>query len=509
VPEAFRAVPRRLKSRRVLLGSLGLALSASAAAGERPWIEIKSPHFSVVSDAGDKRTREVAWEFEQIRAVLERLWPWARLSSGKPILVLAVRDETELKALAPRFWEQKGGLRPASVFATGRDRHYIALRLDATTLDQEKVNPYRDAYWEYAILVLDSSFDRPLPEWFRRGLAEVISNTIVRDKEILLGCLIPWHLRRLRDHGRMTLDTFLSVDRRSPYLSQLEQSRDFHAQAWVFLHYLMFGEKGVNQARLNQFARLLKEGKSEDAARSEAFGGIDAFDKGFYQNISRYLSGTLFGYQRIDLSVKVSAEGFTPRAVTPAESAGARAGLHAAMNQRLEARGLARQAQEADPALAAPYEVEGILCDGEQKTDEARAAYAKAVEARGASYYAYYRNAQLLSRPNADPETLSRIEKNLARAIELNPEYAWAYSYQADVRVRLGQKDQALGPGLHAVALEPGQSYHHMALARVLWALSRRDEAMREAETSLALARADHDRQNAEQFLAFAKKGSN
>jgi hypothetical protein len=37
----------------------------SAFAGEPQWMEIRSPHFSVVADAGEKRGREVAMWFEQ------------------------------------------------------------------------------------------------------------------------------------------------------------------------------------------------------------------------------------------------------------------------------------------------------------------------------------------------------------------------------------------------------------------------------------------------------------
>jgi hypothetical protein len=36
-------------------------------------MEIRSPHFSVVTDAGEKRGREVAMRFEQMRTVLRRM----------------------------------------------------------------------------------------------------------------------------------------------------------------------------------------------------------------------------------------------------------------------------------------------------------------------------------------------------------------------------------------------------------------------------------------------------
>ncbi len=52
---------------RVGLGPLFLWLLSSAtsdlpsvSAGESPWVEVRSPNFSVITDAGEKRGREVA-----------------------------------------------------------------------------------------------------------------------------------------------------------------------------------------------------------------------------------------------------------------------------------------------------------------------------------------------------------------------------------------------------------------------------------------------------------------
>jgi hypothetical protein len=45
----------------------------SAFAGEPQWMELGSPHFSVVSDGGEKRGREVAVRFEQMRSIFGAL----------------------------------------------------------------------------------------------------------------------------------------------------------------------------------------------------------------------------------------------------------------------------------------------------------------------------------------------------------------------------------------------------------------------------------------------------
>jgi hypothetical protein len=54
-------------------------------------------------------------------------------------------------------------------------------------------------------LVLQQSATRDLPLGLNRGLAGVVSNTIVREARLQLGPPIPWHLQRLRDRGRSSI----------------------------------------------------------------------------------------------------------------------------------------------------------------------------------------------------------------------------------------------------------------------------------------------------------------
>ena len=47
-----------------------LMLSSARAFGADSWIEARSRNFIVVSNAGEKRARNVAWQFEQIRSAM-------------------------------------------------------------------------------------------------------------------------------------------------------------------------------------------------------------------------------------------------------------------------------------------------------------------------------------------------------------------------------------------------------------------------------------------------------
>lgn len=194
-----------------------VACLPSVARADDPWIEVKSPNFIVVSNAGDGRARNVAWQFEQIRAAIQVGWPWARVQLDRPVIVVAAKDENSMKLLVPGFWEKSSrDSRPTSVFGTGDAAHYITLRSDVRADDTVGVNPYVSSYWSYSALTLNEAFERPLPLWFRNGLAELLSNSIVRDNEIQFGRAIPWNVANLQ-RGRLRLSELVTLDSSSPY----------------------------------------------------------------------------------------------------------------------------------------------------------------------------------------------------------------------------------------------------------------------------------------------------
>src|SRR6266550_4314945 len=77
--------------------------SRSAIAGEPEWVEVKSPNFSVVTDAGEKRGREVAMRFEQMRAVFGALITKANVNLPVPLQIVAFRNTKEMRQVAPLF----------------------------------------------------------------------------------------------------------------------------------------------------------------------------------------------------------------------------------------------------------------------------------------------------------------------------------------------------------------------------------------------------------------------
>jgi TPR repeat protein len=491
----------RLPTRFIHLSVLSLLTAAAAAAAERPWLEVKSPHFTVVTNGTEGDGREVAWQFEQMRTALQKLWPWAKLSTDKPVLVLAGRDEATLKALVPEYWE-KGREPIASIHSEGRDRHYLAMRTDTRMTDDVRMTPYFNLYRGYLQVVLSSSFERPLPLWLLRGIPELFGNLRVREKDVFLGRMVPWHVDRLRKMQLLPLQTLLSADRASPYFQEGDRRRVFDAESWAFLHYLLFADEGKHGAQLNRLLSLMAQGTSLDAARREAFPDLAGLEKG----LSSYLHSAGIPFSRIDVDVDIARERFPVRALSPAESAAVRASFHVTMDRPNEARALIQEAKAADPAAAGAYDAEGLLAELERKDDAARAAFARAAELGSTNFYTWYENARLAHHGGRDADTLARMEKSLQRSVELNPDYASGYSYLAETKLSLGKKDEALSLARRAVSLEPGGSYHHGSLASALVEQSKSAEAVAEAERAVELAREDWERDNARKVLDYVKR---
>jgi tetratricopeptide (TPR) repeat protein len=476
-----------------------LAAGSPVAAADRTWTEAKSTHFVVVSDAGEKAARNTLWQFEQFRIAVKSAWPWASVDLDRPILVLLARDEATMRSLTPQFWEQKNSVRPGAVFETGVDRYYVALRADEQVNDRQgQVNPYFTAYWSYVTAVLRTGRSSDLPLWLAMGIAEMMSNTIVRDTHVEIGRVPPWYVERLRTGSKVAWEDVLAVTDESPLYRDARRRPALDAQAWVVVHYFLFADKGAHQDRLNRFIELVLQGRPPAAAFELTLGPVQTIAR----NVAVYAAGQLFNYTRVKIDTKVRQDEFSARTLTPVQAAAARAGLHAAMRRPAEARAelTAVRGAEPDPAL---FEVEGVLSDIEQKPDDARAAYAKAVELGSTNFLAFYRAATLMIGANADADAFAAADRLLKRAVALNDRFAASYAALGETAMRLGRGADAVAVAKHAVALDPGSVSNRLSLARVFWGLSQKDDALRQAREALAIARTEDEKHAAQQLIDF------
>ena len=386
---------------------------------------------------------------------------------------------------------------------TAPDAHYLVLRTDVEVEQQGTINPYITAYASYIGLVLDQSLSPDVPLWFRRGFTGVISNTIVRDDHLLFGAPIPWELKILNERPLLTLPKLLSVTRQSPEAREADKRDVFDAEAWAFVHFLMFGDEGARANKLNGYVKLVSTGTDAAKAFAESFGPVEALEGPFRV----YFQRSIFSFSRINLDVSVERERFPIRPLPPAESASIRALFHAAMRRPVESRAAIAEARKADPNVPGSYVAEGLLADQDNKVDEAKAGYRKASELGSTTAYGYYRLAQLTWQPNASREVFTEIEQALTKAVELNTRYAAAYAWLGETKAFLGTGESA-GLIRRAIVIEPNDARHRLRLAGVLLRQGKPAEARVEAQAALTLADTDEERRDAGRLVESATKAA-
>ncbi len=411
------------------------AVGAPGATAER-WVQARSPSFRVLSDGSETDARRVLWQFEEVRALLRDAWPAMRLAEARPVTILAVRDEEELRALLPAFWEARHAVRPAGLFVNAPERNWVAVRRDAARPGEGAVaadNPYLVVFHEYVHVALRTNF-RSLPAWLNEGLAEFWGNSVIERDRVYEGRPVSEHVRTLRQRTLLPLASLLAVKAGSPEYSEQDRATLFYAQSWALVHYLMLGS-GARRGQLGSFVARLQAGEEPAAAAGGAFGDLDALDR----ELQSYVRWPVFPQRRRPARGQALQESaVTIRSVPLAESLGLRAAFHVAMDRAAEARALAARSLELDPGAAAAHEALALLAWKEGRRSDAREALARATTLPGASDYAYYLYGHLLWESLSSGEGLERVEASFRRAVELNPSFAGAHVSLARVMSKRG-----------------------------------------------------------------------
>jgi len=463
------------------------------------WVEVRSPHFIVLSDAGEGLATHTARQFERFRSALSGTLPWARrLDPGVPLLIFLARNEATFRALLPEFWEREEGLRPDGVFRRSTRRYYIVLRAEAILPRIAAANPYNILYHEYAHLVVDLNMES-IPLWLNEGLAEFLGGTVVEKNRVEVGWPIVPHLRLLKSQAPLTVAQLFKIDESSPEYNERERSSMFYAQSWALVHCLTMGDQAAAN-RIGHYIALRSAHTVEpEAALIQAFGDPAALDRALKDYLAR---GRLaYGYRNTEGR---EAERPLPwREVPPAEIAATRGLFLADQNRPAEARPLLEEAVRLDPQQAAAREGLGALAWKEGKEDGALRSLAEAVALPSASATAHYLHAQLVLRRAQDEPGRQEAQRSLERAIALDPGFAAAHAQLAWVLASNGAEvERVQGSIRQAIVLEPSVFDHRLAAARLFLLCGKIDEARDLGGELLARARLERERTSARAFLA-------
>ena len=481
-------VPHQSSGNEVNLPGLILLLRlAVPSAGAEPWIEVKAPHVTVLTNGGEKAGRRTALQFEQFDRALQKRFPWIKLDDGGRLTVIASPEERIVRSFAPDSSEEAD--RSLSSYFALSSQAVAVVRTDLPEPADKERNPNREAYRGHAAFLIDKSLGTA-PPWLSKGLSTFLGDAVVKEKEILA--------------GRVTLIDASSSPPPAPaefFKENRIADRRFETQAGLFVHYLLAGEGGKNPALLDTFVQRLASG-APPAQIQETLARITFRYAGF----PKHLASKKFATVKFPLDATLDSSSFAVRPLGLAEAAMLRAEIMFELNRPVDVRGLLREAKATDSTLARPYEIEAILFEREQRTAESRQAIQAAIELGSKNPALHYRLAQLLWAPTMAKPALQAAVKTLEIARDQAPSDPNILAYLADVQSDLALTEPALKNAERAALLLPKDPYVSLVLARAQWNAKKVDAAQVTARAAMGLTKSPSQKQLAQQLLDFATK---
>ena len=518
----------RTRSIALCFAFLALTFCVRLHAAEPPWLEIHSIHYTVVTDAGEKRGREVALRFEQMRSVFAGLLGKDRLQQSRPLTILAFKDDKSYYQLAPL---RQG--RPIDVpgfFLPCDDQDFVALNL------------FEDQAWravahDFAVSLLSWNYP-PAQGWFDEGLAEYFSSIRINGNQVEIGGdpeLLPSVTEDLVGNQReahppksltellgaqvwLSLPDLFAVKHDPSTRNQGTRHVLYYAESWIVMHYLLHEKKLPETG--TYFGLILNQHIPVEEAIQQAYGMSPAQLEQAVKDYFRSLTGladavnaarqtnvdparpapTLNSGQADRFPVPVGAEDSTITA-RPLPEADARA-LYAGVQVRVPERrdiGLKTLQEFATTPTEADKKAESkpakkIGEDAEQlpsyaignalahrflawdhiEHGEFEDAFSEIGDAASLNprdmwlrYYLSVAKYRMAQSRHADMTGLANMMLDLKGVLEWNPEMADAYDLLAVARNSGGSSTAAMQAARAAIALSPRNQLYVYHLAQI------------------------------------------
>jgi hypothetical protein len=310
----------QLTSVRVFLtGCALLCLSLTSPAAEPPWLEIHSTHFTVITDAGEKKGKEVALRFEQMRAVFKDLLMKDRLNDSAPLTILAFKNDKTYYQSAPLRQGQPIGV--PGFLVPGEDQNFIVLNL----FEEES---WRAVAHDFAHLLLNYNYP-PVPGWFDEGLAEYFGSIRLDDRNYEIGGDPELHSHFTEDllenqqkvrnppksltellSGQvwLALPDLLTMKHDTSTYAEGTHHTLFYAQSWMTIHYLLHEKRLPDTG--TYFNLVENQHVPMDEAIQKAYGMTSAQ---FDEAVKVYFHSLTPLFAAVDASKRPDTQGTAPQ----------------------------------------------------------------------------------------------------------------------------------------------------------------------------------------------------
>lgn len=477
---------------------------------EPKWIEVHTAHFSVITDAGEKRGREVALRMEQMRAVFGQLISKDKLKMPVPITVIALKNDNQYGTVAPS--KQSMG---AGFYVPGSDRIYIVL-------DLFQIDPWQVAAHPLAHYFLNFNYP-PTQSWFDEGLAEYFGSIHI-GKQVEIGAdpeLLPeWHEDFFDQMQRdpsvpqsltqlasspvwISLPDLFTMKHDGSGTREGTHNTLYYAQSWAVVHYLLNKNKMPEVG--TYFDLALNQKVPVDKAIVQAF---DMSPAQMEDGVKAYLNSLSGLGIALDQSKKPIADPVDIQqpyrlplpfdvdeigmAVNPVKDDDARAVIDDVMARVPEHRDQALHDLQQLTADPKDNEVahRGLAWDDirQKRFDAAADELEKAADLNARDPWIWYYRSVLKYRKaqatRQEMQGLANMMQDLRAVTDWYPDFADAYNMLGMARVEGGGINSALEAQREAIALAPRNAEYEFNLGQIYVAGKKWDQA-REVFTRL------------------------
>jgi len=382
-----------------------LLLFAAFPVTAEQWLRLTTPHFEMLTTAGEKKGREGILYFETVR----QFFIDARLADdtpGKRVRIVAFRGDKEFRPYAPNEIA-------AAFYAGGANADYIVM---------SQIGPeyYPLAVHEYTHLVARHS-SLNLPPWLNEGLAELFSTLRQEGKKVAVGDIIPGRLIEARQTRLIDLDTLLAVGHDSSLYNERSHAGMFYSESWLLVHMLFLNPE--YRPHFMVFLKLMASGQPSAPALQQAFGKtVPQIQK----DLTRYINAGPTQNLLAPVQLDKSAEDPVVSPVDPWDADLALAEIMASsQRQAPKARDMLAQLMAQQPKRPEPPAILAELALRAGHREEAVGLYKKAVELGSTNPELYYRYAMLIwTHSDASDDVVLNA---LRKAVELKPDYGEAH----------------------------------------------------------------------------------
>ncbi|NMO21778.1 hypothetical protein HPC49_33930 [Pyxidicoccus fallax] len=429
--------------------------------GGNPWVEVRSPHFSVRTNLDADTAEEAARELELLRQGLLQAWSGSFDPPGT-VEVIVLRNQRAL--------EEFTNVRIEGFSAATADGPMLVLAGNAYALSEDPADPGTQAH-ELTHYLSEFALVRQ-PRWLSEGLAAYLESIRLRPEkqQVILGELhLPFY-NHVRRSGWRTLEELWEWDGKG--LLSTAESRQYYASSWLWVHFFI----SRHGERFEDFQTRLMRGEEPRSAWEESFRGV--------KDLAGQLHGYVHGgphvtYPAIIAPLPPITSPLRTRPLEAAEVHAIRAQLFlmtpgaAPPEDRMEKaeREMAQALKENPNNVTANLMRIRAALDPFRRLELAR----RLVEQHPASGPAWDALAQAL---DAAGNTSEEQEAARLRAVELQPDSVSAQNGLAGFYARTSRPEKGLDAARSALSLAPGNPAVLDTWSTILFQLGRCNEAL-------------------------------